>query len=57
MKKISTLSDETMHAQLEVVDSKSAQPRKSTLEFLKQFARCYHCETKLHSSLNGIILN
>lgn len=35
----------------------SMQPKKSTLEFLKQFARVYHAEMQLDSTLRGIVLN
>jgi hypothetical protein len=35
----------------------SMQPKKSTLEFLKQFARVYHAEMQLDSTMRGIVLN
>lgn len=59
MKKISTPSFETIHADVDVdvIDTKIAQPRKSTLDFLKQFARTYHYEKKIEASLGNMILN
>ncbi|MEF2643310.1 MAG: hypothetical protein U0M50_04505 [Paramuribaculum sp.] len=32
-------------------------PRKSTLAFLRQFARCYSYEPSLAPSLQGLIIN
>ena len=57
MKKTSTPSFETIHADVDVIDTKIAQPRKSTLDFLKQFARTYHYEKKIEASLGNMILN
>ena len=56
MKKISTPSFETIHADVDVIDTKIAQPRKSTLDFLKQFARTYHYEKKIEASLGNMFL-
>lgn len=57
MKKISTPSFETVHTDIDVIDTKIVQPRKSTLDLLKQFARTYHFEKKIETSLGNIILN
>ena len=43
--------------EVDVIDTKIAQPRKSTLDFLKQFARTYHYEKKIEASLGNMILN
>lgn len=32
-------------------------PKKSTIDFLKQFARCYTCEPKLPNELCGFVNN
>lgn len=32
-------------------------PRRSTLELLRQFARCYHYEPRLSSRLGNMIIN
>ncbi|MBD5267425.1 MAG: hypothetical protein HDS41_04465 [Bacteroides sp.] len=45
-----------------VNNSKSAnaplpQPSKRTLEFIRQFARCYHVSHDLPGEVNSIILN
>ncbi|MCM1504967.1 MAG: hypothetical protein NC127_07210 [Muribaculum sp.] len=32
-------------------------PRRSTLEFLHQFARCYHYEPRLSTTLGSMIMN
>lgn len=32
-------------------------PKKSTVDFLKQFARCYTCEPKLPKELCGFVNN
>lgn len=34
-----------------------ATPRKSTVDFLRQFARCYKYEASLAPSLSGLIIN
>ncbi|MBR6639768.1 MAG: hypothetical protein IKL35_05325 [Muribaculaceae bacterium] len=57
MKKISTPSFETILTDIDVIDTKIAQPKKSTLDFLKQFARTYHFEKKIETSLGSMILN
>ncbi len=57
MKKISTPSFETVLADIDVIDTKIAQPRKSTLDFIKQFARTYNYEKKIETSLGSMILN
>ncbi|MBQ7042390.1 MAG: hypothetical protein IJN66_06745 [Muribaculaceae bacterium] len=57
MKKISTHSYETIHGDVDVIDTKIAQPRKSTLDFIKQFARTYNYEKKIETSLGSMILN
>lgn len=33
------------------------QPSKRTLEFIRQFARCYHVASVLPGDVNSIILN
>lgn len=57
MKKISTPSFETILTDIDVIDTKIAQPKKSTLDFLKQFARTYHFEKTIETSLGSMILN
>ena len=57
MKKISTHSYETIHGDVDVIDTKIAQPRKSTLDFIKQFARTYNYEKKIETSLGSMIIN
>lgn len=37
--------------------SETLSPRSSTLRLLRQFARVYTCETALHPSINGLIVN
>ncbi len=32
-------------------------PRRSTLEFIRQFARCYHFEPRLSAPLGNMIIN
>lgn len=56
MKKTST---STMTIQQEVYASESISPRPSklTLDFIKQFARSYHCETRLSNALSGMNVN
>ncbi len=55
MKKTSTQSTATMNAKPE--ETKSFAPRKSTIDFIKQFARSYSYNSKLHPSLGGFIAN
>ncbi len=55
MKKISTQLMATTNAKHE--DLKSFTPRKSTIDFIKQFARSYNYNSKLHPSLGGFIAN
>ncbi len=33
------------------------RPKEKTLDFLKQFARLYHVESKLPKEVSGMILN
>ncbi|MBQ4344839.1 MAG: hypothetical protein IJC40_02915 [Muribaculaceae bacterium] len=33
------------------------EPRKSTIDFIKQFARAYQHQPQLHSSLSGLFVN
>ena len=55
MKKTSTQSMAIMNAKKE--DNKNFAPRKSTIDFIKQFARSYNYTAKLHPSLGGFIAN
>ena len=55
MKKFSTQSTATMNAKHE--ETKSFVPRKSTIDFIKQFARSYQFNNNLHPSLGGFIAN
>ncbi len=53
MKKISTQSI-TLQADNY---ASNAKPAKKTLDFIKQFARCYHYEKINSSTIGGVILN
>ena len=55
MKKTSTQSMATMNTKHE--ELKSFTPRKSTIDVIKQFARSYSYNSKLHPSLGGFIAN
>ncbi len=55
MKKTSTQSMATMNTTNE--GTKDFNPRKSTIDFIKQFARSYNFNHKLHPSLGGLIAN
>ena len=55
MKKFSTQSTATMNAKHEA--TKNFAPRKSTIDFIKQFARSYNFNNQLHPSLGGYIAN
>ncbi len=55
MKRTSTQSMAIINAKQE--DNKNLTPRKSTIDFIKQFARSYSYNTKLQSSLGGFIAN
>ncbi|MDE6325200.1 MAG: hypothetical protein K2M02_03415 [Duncaniella sp.] len=62
MKKISTSS--TISLSLETVNvggskqiSTASRPRRSTLDFVRQFARCYHFERNLPVTNPGFVLN
>ena len=41
----------------EVNVSLNDKPRKSTLDFIRQFARVYQAENKLETELAGFVLN
>ena len=53
MKKTSTQSMAILNNKQE--GHKSFTPRKSTIDFIKQFARSYSYNPKLHPSFNGFI--
>ena len=55
MKKTSTQSTVTMNTKHE--GSNNFAPRKSTIDFIKQFARSYQFNNNLHPSLGGFIAN
>lgn len=55
MKKTSTQSMAILSEKQE--GTKGFTPRKSTIDFLKQFARSYSYNTKLHPSIGGFIAN
>lgn len=55
MKKISTQSI-TLQSEADNYAS-NAKPAKKTLDFIKQFARCYHYEKTSSSTIGGVILN
>ncbi len=57
MNKITTQTSSTM--QSETVEKRGkAEPRMSTIAFLKQFARSYHYEAHIQpSALGGMIVN
>ncbi|HBI59341.1 MAG: hypothetical protein OSJ46_02225 [Duncaniella sp.] len=62
MKKISTsstisLSIETANAGESKQIATAFRPRRSTLDFVKQFARCYHFERNLPVTIPGFVLN
>ena len=55
MKKTSTQPTATMNSKYEA--TKNFAPRKSTIDFIKQFARSYNFNDQLHPSLGGFIAN
>lgn len=55
MKKTSTHSMATANVKQE--GTQNFNPRKSTIDFIKQFARSYSFNNKLHPSLGGFIAN
>ena len=62
MKKISTsstisLSIETANVGESKQIATAFRPRRSTLDFVKQFARCYHFERNLPVTIPGFVLN
>ena len=62
MKKISTsstisLSIETANAGESKQIATAFRPRRSTLDFVRQFARCYHFERNLPVTNPGFVLN
>ncbi len=62
MKKISTsstisLSIETANAGESKPMTTALRPRRRTLEFIRQFARCYHFERNLPVTNPGFVLN
>lgn len=54
MKKVVTPSV-TIHAGLG--DTLAPRPRKTMLDFLKQFARSYHFEPSVNPAIGGMIVN
>lgn len=55
MKRTSTQSTATLNATRE--GAKSFSPRKTTIDFIKQFARSYNHNPKLHPSFGGFVAN
>lgn len=55
MKRTSTQPTATLNATREGI--KSFSPRKATIDFIKQFARSYNYNSKLHPSLGGFVAN
>lgn len=35
----------------------TGRPKKSTIEFIRQFARCYTCQTGIYAPLADIVVN
>lgn len=54
MKKVVTHSA-TIHAANR--DASAPRPRKTTIDFLKQFARSYHFEPGVNQAIGGMIVN
>lgn len=54
MKKITTLS---ATIQTSPICTSTQRPRKTTLDFLKQFARSYHFEPSVNQAVGGMIVN
>lgn len=62
MKKISTSSTISLSLETANVDgskqiSVASRPRRRTLDFIRQFARCYHFERNLPVTIPGFVLN
>lgn len=55
MKKTSTQTI-TLHAEADNSIT-NAKPTKKTLDFIRQFARCYHYEKTTTATIGGVILN
>lgn len=54
MRKIVTTS---ATIQSETDGTSAPRPRKTTIDFLKQFARSYHFEPSVNHAVGGIIVN
>lgn len=62
MKKISTSSTISLSIETANVDESkqipaASRPRRRTLDFIRQFARCYHFERNLPVTIPGFVLN
>ncbi|MBQ7852501.1 MAG: hypothetical protein IKA19_08595 [Muribaculaceae bacterium] len=56
MKNVST-SSATVHSSSNQSVATAPRPKKTTLDFIRQFARSYHCEHGLNATLSGMIVN
>ncbi len=57
MKKNFTPSTMTIHAEATMSERQTPRPSKMTLDFIKQFARSYHFESRINTTLSGMIVN
>lgn len=51
------INEKDLNIKNEVNVSLNDKPRKSTLDFIRQFARVYQAENKLETELAGFVLN
>mgnify|MGYP003372879163 FL=1 len=51
------INEKDLSFKKEVNVSLDEKPRKSTLDFIRQFARVYQAENKLDAELSGFVLN
>lgn len=56
MQKNSTPSQNLISSRL-IQGKSQSTPRRSTIDFLKQFARAYHFEPQMKASLGGMVMN
>lgn len=56
MQKNSTPTQNLISSQV-VQEKSQSTPRRSTIDFLKQFARAYHFESQMKASLGGMVVN
>ena len=57
MRKFSTHCMDKLDKQVNHTLTAESQPKQTTLDFLRQFARVYHAEPMLEPGLGGFVLN